>query len=184
MATWGTSMRLVLSLSLLLAACSVGEVGSTAMMGGDAGPTNDCVTRLMPPGAKHLHAAGGTSNQGQNCIVAGCHLNNQLGTGAPGYQFAGTLYQAGGTTPNAGAQVRIKAGTMTLTAYTDEDGNFSFAAGSLAGAFTANTDVTACPTVTKMVTPMVGGNGGGGGANSCNLCHTTGAGAQAPPITL
>jgi hypothetical protein len=173
-------MRIVLFLSLLLAGCSVGEVGT----GGDAGPTNDCVARLAPPGAKHLHAAGGTSNQGLNCIVAGCHLNNQLGTGAPGYQFAGTMYAAGGTTPSAGALIRIKANGMTLMTYSDEDGNFTFPAGSLAGTFTATTDVTACPTVTKMVTQLSGGNGGGAGANSCNLCHTTAAGAQAPPISL
>jgi hypothetical protein len=171
---------MVLFLSLLLAACSVGEVGG----GGDAGPTNDCVARLAPAGPKHQHVAGGTSNQGLNCIVAGCHLNNQLGTGAPGYQFAGTLWATGATTPSAGALVRIKAGTMTLMTYTDEDGNFSFPAGSLPGTFTANTDVTACPTVTKMVTQMIGGGGTGAGANSCNLCHTTAAGAQAPPITL
>lgn len=177
-------MRIVLFLSLLLAACSVGEVGGTASGGPDAGPMNDCVARLAPPGPKHQHLAGGTSNQGQNCIVAGCHLNNNLGPNAPGYQFAGTLYQAGGTTPSAGALVRIKSGAMTLMTYTDEDGNFTFPAGSLAGQFTATTDVTACPTVTKMVTQLVGGNGGGGGTNSCNLCHTTGAGAQAPPITL
>jgi hypothetical protein len=174
-------MRIVLFFSLVLAGCSVGEVGGTS--GGDAGPMNDCVARLAPPGPKHQHTAGGTSNQGQNCIVGGCHLNNQLGTGAPGYQFAGTLYQAGGTTPSAGALVRIKANGMTLMTYTDEDGNFTFAAGSLAGQFTANTDVTACPTVTKMVGSLTGG-AGNPGANSCNLCHTNGAGGTAPPITM
>lgn len=182
-------MRLVLFTSLLLAACSVGEVGTANNTGGDGGGTTDgskdpnaCVNRLTPADPKHTHAAGGTSNQGMNCIVAGCHLNSALGTGAPGYQFAGTLYVTGGTTPSAGALIRITSGTMVLMAYSDADGNFSFPAGSIPGNFMANTNVTACPTVMPMTTQLVGG--GGGGANSCNLCHTNGAGAQAPPITL
>ena len=137
-----------------------------------------------------MHAVGGTSNAGQNCLAANCHLNNQLGKGpdgtpAPGYQFAGTLYKAGSNplAPYAGATIQIKLVGMTpLTAVTDKDGNFSFMAGSLSGNFTATTDATACPTVTPMITNLV--SGGGAGANSCNLCHTTGAGAQAPPVTL
>jgi hypothetical protein len=182
-------MRIALLPCLLLAACTVGEVGTVNNMVPDGNPTgNGCVDRLTPPGAAHTHTApvvaGNPSNKGQNCIVAACHLNNNLGLNAPGYQFAGTLYAAGGINPQAGAQVRIKSGAMTLMTYTDADGNFSFPAGSLPGQFSAMTDVSACPTITNMVTPLVGGNGAGAGANSCNLCHTTAAGAQAPPITL
>jgi hypothetical protein len=186
-------MRIALLTCLLLAACTVGEVGTANNTGSDGGTdgsanANGCADRLTPAGAAHTHTApvvaGNPSNMGQNCIVAACHLNNNLGPNAPGYQFAGTLYAAGTTNPQAGAQVRIKSGAMTLTTYTDTDGNFSFPAGSLAGQFSAMTDVSACPTITNMVTPLVGGNGGGAGANSCNLCHTTGAGAQAPPISL
>ncbi|HEY0482269.1 MAG TPA: hypothetical protein VGD37_32335 [Kofleriaceae bacterium] len=188
-------MRIVLLLtSLLFAACTVGEVGTSNNTQTDGGTgidgtgsgsnVNACANRVTPADPAHLHTAGGTSNKGLNCIVAGCHLNNNLGAGAPGYQFAGTVYAAGTTNPSAGATVRIKSGTTVLTAISDADGNFHFPAASLQGTFTATTDATACPTVTPMVTQLVGGGGGGAGANSCNLCHTTGAGAQAPPISL
>lgn len=181
-------MRIVLLLtSLLFAACTLGEVGTSNNTGADGGGSgsntaNACVNRITPPDAAHIHTVGGTSNAGQNCLQAGCHLNNNLGAGAPGYQFAGTVYIAGTTNPSAGATVRIKVGTNVMAAITDADGNFSFPAGSLQGNFTATTDATACPTVTPMIGPLVGG--GGAGANSCNLCHTKAAGAQAPPITL
>jgi hypothetical protein len=188
------TMRIALLLSsLAFAACTVGEVGTAANnnkpdggsgsnMGSGVDP-NACVNRLAQPDPAHMHLAGGTSNKGLNCIAAGCHLNNSLGSGAPGYQFAGTVYAAGTTNPSPGAVVRIVSGTTVLQTYADADGNFSFPAPSLSGSFTATTNVTGCPTVTKMVTQLVGGSGGGG-ANSCNLCHTTGAGAQAPPISL
>jgi len=195
-------MRIVLLLtSLLFAACTVGEVGTANNTGGpDAGGggggsnsgsnANGCVDRLAIPGEFHPHGGpNGPSNAGMNCIAANCHLNSQLGKGpdgtpAPGYQFAGTLYKAGTTPlqPNVGATIRIKSGSKTLTTVTDTAGNFNFAAGSLPGTFTATTDATACPSVTPMVTQLV--SGGGAGANSCNFCHTTSAGAQAPPVTL
>lgn len=184
-----TSMRIALLTTLLLAACTVGEVGTANNVGGDGGTTdggskdpNACVNRLSPADPLHMHAVGGTSNKGQNCIVAACHLASSPGTGAPGFQFAGTVYNTGGATASAGALVRIVSGTTVLMTYTDTDGNFYFTAPALMGTFTANTNVTACPTVTPMTTQLV--SGGGGGANSCNLCHTNGTGAQAPPITL
>src|SRR5262245_3781722 len=179
------TMRFALFASLLFAACTVGEVGTINNSNPDAGvdPNNACVDRLVPAGAAHLHTAGGTSNKGQNCIIGGCHQNNQLGTGAPGFQFAGTVYAAGTTNPQAGAIVRVVSGTTVKTAYTDTDGNFFIMAGSLMGAFTATTNVTACPTVTKMVGTLTGGNGAGPGANSCNLCHAV-SGGTTTPISL
>lgn len=188
-------MRIALLLSsLAFAACTVGEVGTANNTGADGGTGTDsgsnmgidpnaCVNRLASPDGAHTHTAGGTSNKGMNCIVAGCHLNNSLGTGAPGYQFAGTVYAAGTTNPSAGAVVRVISGTTVLQTYTDADGNFHFPAGSLSGTFTATTNVTACPTVDKMTTTLSGGNGTGGGANSCNLCHAQTGGTTAP-ITL
>ncbi len=174
------TMRTAVALTgLLVAACSVGEV---------PGPDDDaCVNRLAPPQVvAHKHADDNTAHAGQNCIVAACHLNNMLGTNAPGYQFGGTVYVTGTTNPSAGATVRIKSGTMVLKTVTDDAGNFHFAAGSLPGAFTASVDVTACPTITPMVAPMTGGNGTGAGANSCNLCHGPAGspGATTTPITL
>src|SRR5262245_11568200 len=127
-------MRIALPLSLLLTACTVGEVGTANNTMGDAGNgsnANACVDRITPPNAAHIHTAavavaGKPSNAGENCIKAGCHLNNSLGPNAPGYQFAGTVYAAGTTNPQAGATVRIKSGAMVLTALTDDAGNFAF----------------------------------------------------------
>jgi hypothetical protein len=187
-------MRIALLLSsLAFAACTVGEIddpgtgsGSGSGSGSNMGVNPDaCVDRLAAPDGEHPHKVGGTGNGGQNCIQGGCHLNNNLGTDAPGYQFAGTIYKQGTTQPNPGAVVKIISNGMVVAqAYADAAGNFHIAAGTLSGAFTASTSVSACPTVTKMVTPLVGGGGAGGGANSCNSCHTTGANAQATPISL
>jgi hypothetical protein len=184
-------MRIALLISsLAFAACTVGNVDKANNMVTDAGGSGSgsgsgdftaCVDRLAPPGPAHTHIAGGTSNKGMNCLSSGCHLNNALGTDAPGFQFAGTVYAAGTTNPQAGAVVRIKSGTTVLTSYTDTDGNFSFPAGSLQGNFMATTNVSACPPpIASMVTQLVGG--GGPGVNSCNLCHTPGG--QAAPISL
>jgi hypothetical protein len=193
-------MRIALLLSsLAFAACTVGEVDSTDNTGSGSGSGSGsnnpdaCVDRLATPGPANVHTApvvaGNASNAGQNCIQSKCHLNSDLGgtpgAMAPGFQFAGTVVKQGTTQPDAGAVVRIVSnGMVVATTYTDQAGNFYISAGTLSGAFTANTSVSACPTVTKMVTPLVGGTGGGGGANSCNSCHLTGASAQAPPIYL
>lgn len=184
-------MRIVLLISsLALAACTVGEVGTSNNGGGadgggsGSGDPNACADRQMPADIAHTHNDSKTSNKGLNCLQSGCHLNNALGTGAPGYQFAGTVYAAGTTNPSAGALVRIKSGTTVLMTRTDVDGNFYFPAGSLPGNFMATTNVSACPTITPMVTQLIGG--GGAGANSCNLCHAPAgtAGAQTTPISL
>lgn len=180
-------MRIALLLSsLAFAACTVGEIDSV-----DSGSnTQDvCTDRLPTPGPLTMHTApvdaANVSNAGQNCIQSKCHLNSDLGSGAPGFQFAGTIFKQGTTQPDAGVAVRLVSNGMLLPpVYTDTGGNFYFAAGTLSGTFTANTSVSACPTVTKMMTPLVGGNGGGAGANSCNSCHTTGATAMAAPIFL
>jgi hypothetical protein len=178
MVSRGPMMRTALvSTGLFVAACSVGEVDDDGA----------CVARLAPPQVEaHQHAniATNPTHAGENCIVGGCHLNNNLGLNAPGYQFGGTVYVTGTTNPSAGATVRIKSGTTVLKTVTDDAGNFHFAAGLLSGAFTATVDVTACPTVTPMVAPMMGG--GGAGAGSCNLCHAPAGspGATTTPITL
>lgn len=188
-------MRIAFLLSsLVFAACTVGEVNTSTNNNGGGNPDagggmmgvdpNACVDRFASPEPEHKHAAGGTSNAGQNCIVSGCHQNNTPNAG-PGYQFAGTIYKMGTTTPDPGVTVKIISNNMVVAStISDQAGNFAIPAGALPGAFNASTLVAACPTVTKMVTPLVGGNGGGAGANSCNSCHLTGANAQAVPIYL
>lgn len=164
-------MRTVLFLGLLLTACSVGEVG-----GAD---DTACVDRIVPPGGQHNHLADGQTHAGMNCIVAACHLANNPGVNAPGYQFAGTVYAAGTTNPSAGLTIQIKSGPMTLTGVSDAAGNFSFPAASLPGTFMATVAITACPTVMPMTTQLVSGTAG---ANSCNLCHAASGGTTTPIV--
>jgi hypothetical protein len=139
-----------------------------------------CVNRLTPPDAPHMHLAGGTSNKGLNCIVAGCHLPSSPGTNAPKYQFAGTVFASGGGS-SPGAVVRIVTPAKVLETYADADGNFHFDAGSLMGSFTANTGVAGCPTATKMTGTLSDTAGPTG--NSCNSCHVNG-GSAGGPMTL
>jgi hypothetical protein len=151
--------------SLFAAACSVGEIASDGGGGGSA-----CVDRIMPAGEAHVHAAGGGTNAGVACVVSGCHLDSGPGTGAPGFQFAGTLYKPGGTAPSAGAVIRIKSSAgIEVKGYTDSDGNFNISAGALANPFPATTNATACPTST----PMVGALTTGGGNCNADGCHAS-----------
>jgi hypothetical protein len=186
--------KAALALSGLLAACTVGvagppvggEVDAPLGMQQDAPVQgNGCIDRSATPGIPHIHSAGGTSNAGQGCMNANCHDPQALGAGAPGWQFAGTLYQPDGITPNAGASIKIIAadGLTTKSAVTDTDGNFFIAQGSLPGAFPAQAAATACPTLTNMSdklqnnsTPAKGGN--------CNGCHNGGLAPATAVLTL
>jgi hypothetical protein len=170
--------------SLAFAACTVGEVDDTGMVVDPAA----CVDRLASPDAITMHSApvvaGNPSNAGQNCVQGGCHLNSALGTGAPGFQFAGTVFKMNTTTPDAGVVVKlIVNGMVVAQRYTDQGGNFYIPAGTVMGAFTGNASVSACPTVTKMVGTVAGGNGNPS-ANNCNFCHTSATGGMAVPIYL
>jgi hypothetical protein len=182
-------MRTVFLLtSLFVAACTVGEIGSskntgTPDAGGtttDAAPTgNGCINRVAAVDPAYAHGgAGGPTHAGESCVVAGCHLANNPGPNAPGWQFAGTVYKTGGTVPSAGATVQIKsAAGMTVTAITDDAGNFHIGAGMLPNPFPATATTTACPTLTPMVSPLAQG---GGDCNGGGSCH----GGTAGKITL
>lgn len=183
-------MRMVFLLSsLVFAACTVGEVGTSnnngpdggTKPGVDGGPTgNGCVARATA-GPQHTHAIGGGTNAGMNCLQAGaCHLSNSGAGAGPAYQFAGTVYKADGKTPNPGVTIRVKpmSGGAPGIMISDEAGNFSLDAGSVMMAFPATTDATACPTLTSMVSQVVA-NGGG----ACNSCHVAG-GAAGTVITV
>ena len=110
-------------------------------------------------------------------MVAGCHLANNLGTGAPGFQFAGTVYKPDGTTPQAGVTIQVKsaAGKIAI-GVTDTAGNFSILSGTLQAAFPATTNVTVCPNLTPMVGQLV--QAGTVPGNNCNGCHVTGGSAN------
>jgi hypothetical protein len=160
-----TRTALLLS-CLFAAACSVGEVGTDSGAMG-----NGCKTRLAPPGGEHPHTApvnaNNPTNAGENCVAAGCHLKAAPGTGAPPYQYGGTVYKTGGTVPSTGAVIVLTGGGKTATVYSDTAGNFSVPDdGSLPNPFQGNVSVSGCPTISSMVS-LIAQNGCGGMA-----CHT------------
>jgi hypothetical protein len=179
-----TRAALLLS-CLFAAACTVGDLPGTGNAGTDAGNTpgtdapktgNGCVDRIVPPGGSHTHLAGGTTHAGEGCLVAGCHLANNPGTNAPGYQFAGTVYKPGTTTPSAGVTVTVKSSLgATAVGVTDDAGNFNIMAGALPNPFPATVSVTACPTLTPMISTLSQGGGN---------CTSTGCHGTALPVTI
>lgn len=190
-------MRTALLLSgLLVAACTVGELPKTGGIGGtggnetpgvDAGSNpgtdasgahaNGCVDRIVPAGDAHQHGGtGGPTHAGEGCVVGGCHLASNLGAGAPGFQFAGTVYKPDGTTPSTGVTIQVKSAAGKIAVgVSDSAGNFSIPAGTLQAAFPATTNVTVCPNVTPMVSQLV--QAGTVPGNNCNGCHVTGGSA-------
>ena len=196
----GTHMRKTIVLaSLLLGACSVGEVSTNQQvpLDGPIGVVVDaplsanCATRATPAAAAHKHTNGGTSNQGQGCVEAGCHNIQTLGTGAPGFQYAGTVMQLSAQTlGNAGITVTfttnpVGGGGVTVTTTTDTDGNFYYppplgnATGTLIpNPFPMNTKVDVCPNPNP--TPMSDPVGvGQGDCNAGGTCHGVGGGQGA-----
>ena len=174
-------MRSAVLFSWLVTACSVGEVPSgTAdaggMTGSDAG-ASACIDRKTPTIA-HDHG-NGVTHAGEPCITSGCHLPASPGSGAPSFQFAGTLYKTGGSMPNPGATIRVKSGTMEAKAVADSAGNFYIEVGTLpAMPFPATTSVTACPTTTAMSSQLTAGPPNGGNC-SVGSCHD-----RVMPMTL
>ena len=85
---------------------------------------------------------------GTDCLM--CH--HQGGAGAP-FTFAGTLYDAGGTRPLAGATIYVQdsAGNVA-TAIARGNGNFFTADGFVS--YPAKAFVSLCPSVIEMVAPV------------------------------
>jgi hypothetical protein len=150
----------------------------------DATPVALCAPRQSPANQAHLHSAGATTHAGENCVVAGCHLNGNVGTGAPGFQFGGTLYGNDGITPNAGATIYFKSPAgVTKPTTTDTAGNFYLEAGQLPQAFPAMVSASVCPTPpatgSPAPTPMTEAVQNTGGGCALSGCHTPGAGQGA-----
>jgi hypothetical protein len=163
---------LMTRLSLLLvfaSACDVGTVlANTAPDGGGSGV--DCPTGLTPL-TPHMHTAGGTSNPGMACIVAGCHADTSKGQSV--YNYAGTVYDPTGATGVGGIDVLVTLGGVTKKALTDSDGNFYIEDPILAAPsalMSASTKV--CNGPTPMVGVLVAGQG------SCNQTGTCHGGTQ------
>ncbi len=190
--------RALILVSFTMAACEVGEVpinGSVSVdapvvvapvdapttPGPDAPTAALCAPRQNPANQAHIHSAGATTNAGANCVVAGCHLNTNVGTGAPGFMFGGTLYGLDKTTPNAGATIYFKSPAgVTKATTSDTAGNFYLEAGQLPQAFPATVSVSVCPTAPATGNPaptvMSDAVQNTGGGCALSGCHTPGAG--------
>lgn len=110
--------------------------------------------------------------------AAGCHNEALgLGTAAPAYSYAGTLYKADKVTPYAGATIVVKLGSAEKKVVASDTGQFWMVPG-VAGidpptnTMTATTSASGCPNVA----PMVGVLTQGGGDCNKGGCHAVGVG--------
>lgn len=173
----GLMSRICVIVSLLFAsACDVGTVLAN-QGGGDGGGSSggsNCGNLVSPAPTAYLHKDDNTPHTGRGCMDAtGCHnMGLGLGSGAPEYSYAGTVYaDAAGTTPAAGATVFVTAAGTTRKLVTDAAGNFfedPLLLAAPTNQATANTQATSCPTVTPMVGALVAG---GGNCNAGGTCH-------------
>ncbi|CAN5802918.1 hypothetical protein BH11MYX2_BH11MYX2_08290 [soil metagenome] len=156
-----------------LAACEVGTIpsgtsdapgsGSNVDAAPDAPDPNACVDRKATPDDAHLHTMGGASNEGQSCQQSTmCHAVNS--TNMVSWLYSGTIYNAAGTTPQAGVTLRIKDPAKPndppiLKATTDSRGGFHIdrAVATAPTTFPLIVEVTACgnnPEIKKMTTQL------------------------------
>ena len=165
-------LRIAVIFSLVLGACDFGE--SPGAGGADAsgsGSGSDCENVAAAP------FAAGHHNPGMGCrSTAACHnAALGLGTGAPEYSVAGTVYKdTAGTMPYPGATVLVTMGGTTKKFVTADNGNFWFVPAlqpAPTAAMTAMTSASACPTTKPMSGLLVNG---GGDCNS-GACHAVGA---------
>jgi hypothetical protein len=136
------------------------------------------VLMTIPPPSCDPPAAAADSGEctagakpGADCLM--CH--HQGGTAAP-YTFAGTLYDAAGTAPIAGATIYLQdsAGNIA-TAITRRNGNFYTADGFVQ--YPAKAFASLCPDVVEMLGPVDQVTGA-----NCNTssCHTAGFRVHVP----
>ncbi len=180
--------RAILLASLLLGACTVGEVNTNQgggsnnpgidadtgsnigidAPGSGSGSANACVNRATP-GTPHLHGgAGGPTHAGEGCLQAACHGNGGAG---PQFQFAGTIYKKGTNTPDPGAVIVVTPDNPAIPPVqlvADTAGNFNIT--PTTGAMPASTHATACPDITPMTAKLTGNSTPGKGGD-CNACH-------------
>ncbi len=181
--------KLALFATVLLGACSVGEVpaggsigpdgasgadapGSATPDGGAALIKNACAMGL-PPEAAHIHAgAPATARAGVACMAGtACH-----GTGGAGggFDIAGSAYaDTGGAAPMTGAIIRIislDGKTLIAKTVTDSAGNFHIPAGTLT-TFPYTTDITKCGTTPdeKLMQGQIPKSSGN--CNNGTACH-------------
>jgi hypothetical protein len=163
-----------LALIAYIAGCSVGEVGGPGGPGPGPGPDGGgsqqlaCVDRAASVAPAHVHDDTLNSHQGEGCVVANCHGTPQ-GPGAPPFTFAGTAFKLDGTTPNAGATIRIYTNsnpTQPIQMQADADGNF-YTGGGI-NPFPAHADMTACPNTMAMSGSLASATDGSCSSTACH----------------
>jgi hypothetical protein len=177
----GLMTRIFVIVTLLFAsACDVGTVLANTGSGDDDGSGgSNCANKADPAPTAHPHLDDGTPHAGRGCMdAAGCHnAGLGLGSSAPEYSYAGTVYtDAGGATPAAGATVFVTSAGVTKKLLADSAGNFQIEPALLASPgnqITTSTAATQCPTSTPMVGGLVAG---GGNCNGGGTCHGGGQG--------
>jgi hypothetical protein len=153
---------------LILAACS----GDLQEKMGQSNIDGSTLMAIQPPPCDPpATATDGTGDctgggkPGDDCLQ--CH--HQGGTGTP-FTFAGTVYDATGTTPTGGATVHLEdsVGNVALAIAHATNGNFY---GTDFVMYPARAFATQCPDVLAMVAPVDMSTGA-----NCNTagCHTTG----------
>src|SRR5512135_976940 len=164
--------RIVVILSLCLAACDVGDASK-----GQNGLVTDSGVKMdtgsgggadAAPLTPHNHTAplnaANPTNAGQPCLSANCH--GTVTPAGPQFAFAGTVYTTSAHTAGAG-NVMVHAGT--LLARSDTAGNFyAYAPPNIT--IPCMTDVTTMTMSAPLAT-------GGGDCNSSN-CHQQPNGSQ------
>jgi hypothetical protein len=150
-----------------LAACN----GSLREKVGSSDVDASVLMTIPPPTCDNTASAGdsgkctGGAQPGADCLM--CH--HQGGAALP-YTFAGTLYDATGAQPLAGATIYLQdsAGNIA-TAIARPNGNFFTADGFVM--YPAKAFVSLCPSVIAMIAPVDENTGA-----NCNTsgCHTQG----------
>jgi hypothetical protein len=150
-----------------LAACN----GSLREKVGQSDVDASVLTTIAPPTCDNPAVAPdtgvctGTGKPGSDCLM--CH--HQGGIATP-YTYAGTLYDAAGVAPVAGATIYLQDAVGNVaTAVTRPNGNFFTSVGFVM--YPAKAFVSLCPTVIEMVGPVDQTTGA-----DCNTsgCHTAG----------
>lgn len=180
--------RIVVILSLCLAALTACDVGQLPGVTGDGGvgsgdaSGNGCAPIAAAAEIPIGHHPAGHESKTIGCMsAAGCHSAGLgLGTAAPEYSYGGLLFKADKTTPYGGATIVVKLGTAEKRMVVSDNGEFYMVPG-VAGldpptnTATANTSASGCPNVA----PMVGVLTQGGGDCNKGGCHTPGVGQGA-----
>jgi hypothetical protein len=159
-----------------IAACAACD-GSLREKIGASDVDASVLATIPPPSCDPAAAAAdrgdcsGGALPGADCLM--CH---HQGGGAPPFTFAGTLYDAAGAIPIAGATIYLQdAAGNVATAVTRGSGNFFTAEGFVQ--YPAKAFASLCPDVIQMIAPVDEATGA-----NCNTsgCHTAGFRVHVP----